>query len=74
MPVPDSTIQTKSFKAKKIKISNEWWRNLSETTGLPVEEIAKRKHKKYGLVDVTYFLKCIDICRKKNLFLSWNCA
>ena len=41
MPVPDSTIQTKSFKAKKIKISNEWCGNLSETTGISVEEIAK---------------------------------
>lgn len=41
LSVPDNTIQTKSFKAKKIKISNEWWGNLSETTGLSVEEIAK---------------------------------
>lgn len=41
LPIPDSTIQTKSFKAKKIRISNEWWETFSETTGLSVEEIAK---------------------------------
>ena len=41
LPLPNSIIQTKSFKAKKIKISNEWYGNLSETTGISVEEIAK---------------------------------